>query len=301
MPCYRVFDLNIQAEFLIPAFEGAQIEHAAEIDVTIRNGHVPEKLAEAKKTGVCYQLGRHMLQLNVPGIGRYIARKGQEIIVEPETEASFDAVHALLLDGPLTGIFHQRGMLPFYGGAVAVNDYAVMICGISGTGKSTLIRELIKKGYPFVSDDLAVVTGKEGILGMLPGYPFQRLPLDTLERNGLSPDQYPAVRPGINQRRVPVEKNAWTNHSLPLKKIVVLTTWNREGMESKVLESDTLKFNLLHDAMHRQYLSGMGTGFAQFKLTAGLMEKMPATQVIHPREPNKIDETLDLLVEVLAS
>ena len=300
MECYRVFDLNLRAEFPIPAFEGTQIGPEAPIDLEIRNGHVPEKLSSARKTGVCYQLGPNALQLNVPGIARYLAREGLEIIVDPEPQASLDAVRSLLVDGPLSGILHQLGRLPFYGGAFVADDHAVMICGISGTGKSTILRELINRDYFCLSDDLAVIAEKEGSLYLLSGYPSQRLSLETLKINGMDADQFPPVRPGIQQHLVPIEQKAWCNHSLPLKAVVVLSTWNQDEIESKSLDPDALKFNLLHNAMHRQYLSGMGCGFSQFKMTADLMDLMPVTHLGHSGDPKKIHETVDRILEVLA-
>jgi len=297
MDFYRVFDLTFAAGFPIPEFGGAEIGSGSKVDVTILRGDVPEKLENAVKFGVCYQLGRNALQLNVEGIARYLAREGSEIIVDSEPDADFDAVRSFLLDAPLTGIMHQRGMLPLYGCAVQVRDHCVLFCGISGSGKSTTAREFIKRGYKLLTDDLAVITEQNGELIVLPGYPSQRLPLDVIKRGGLDPDDYPAIRQGIRQRRVPVLNSECTGKALPLKKVYIITTWNKTGIELKELEEDVLKFNLLHDTMHRQYLSGMGSGFALVKLTARLMNHMPAAQVIHPRTVDEMENMIGVLSE----
>ena len=50
-----------------------------------------------------------------------------------------------------------RGSLPFHGSAVAIESKGVLICGVSGAGKSSLTAALIAEGAQFISDDLSVV------------------------------------------------------------------------------------------------------------------------------------------------
>jgi len=298
---YRVYDLIFASELKMPEWKDVSIQYPTQLHVTIELGIVPKQLAGARKSGVCYQLGKGSLQLNVPGVARYLARNGNEIVVDPEPDASEDAVRAFLLDAPLCGILHQRGALPFYAAAVEVDEQAVMIAGISGTGKSTVARGLMHRGYKLISDDLTVVADRGGWLMVLGGYPCQRLPMDVLQREGLDPQAFTCMRQGIVQRRVPVLPEQWSGNTRPLKKIYLVTTWNKPDIELKALEEGNLKFNLLHDAMHRQYLSGMGGGFSLVKITAQLLNKMPAVQVIHGRSREGIEGCVDLVEENLKS
>jgi hypothetical protein len=297
---YRVFNLRIASGIPIPEFSGVEAPPDGEADLSIRQAGLAPELAGALKCGVCYQAGRNALQINVPGVARYLSLEGRDIMVDPEPDAPLDTVRSFLLDGPLTGILHQRGLLPLYGCGVKLGDECALICGISGKGKSTVAQELMARGYSINTDDLAVVEEHGGRLRVLPGYPSQRLPLDTLQRLGLAADDYPPVRPGISQRRVAVPDESWWGGALPLKKVIILTTWNRSGCELKEPEPDRVKFNLLHDAMHRQYLSGMGGGFALVKITAALMNQTPAIQVLHSREVKDISEMIDRLEEEMA-
>ncbi|MCP4691430.1 MAG: hypothetical protein GY859_25525 [Desulfobacterales bacterium] len=301
MAAYHVFDLEIHSQFETPPFEGAPGDPSREPDVVIRRGALPEKLEGARKFGVCYQLGRDALRLNVPGVAGYLARNGREIIVDPGPDAPPAAVNAFLLDAPLTGILHQRGALPLYGAAVQVGGGCALLCGVSGVGKSTAAGELIKRGRKLLTDDLAAVAEQNGKLVVRPGYPSRRLPVDVITRDGLDPGDYPRARPGLAQRRIPVAGEDWAGATLPLKKIYILTTWNDTGLSLEALEADDQKFNLLHGAMHRQYLSGMGGGFALVKLTARLMKETPAAQVLHGRRAADIEPMIDALEEDMAS
>ncbi len=294
---YNVYEMVFAAEMEFPEFSGVAVDSVEKPDVVIRRGGVAEKLENAQKIGVSYQLGRNALQLDVEGIARYLARDAGEIIIDQERDAPMDAVRSLLLDAPLTGVLHQRGMLPFYGGAVQVDDHCILFCGISGNGKSTAVREFMKRGYKLLTDDLAVVAEQNGALVVLPGYPSQRLPVDVIRRSVLDPGDYPRVRPGIHQRRVAVSKKDWAGKKLPLKKIYIMTTWNESGLELEELDVDDLKFNLLHDSMHRQYLSGMSTGFALVKLTSRLMNETPCARITQTKIEKDIDKMIEMLEE----
>lgn len=57
-----------------------------------------------------------------------------------------------------------RGGIPLHGSAVAIEGQGVLICGVSGAGKSSLVAALTAEGAQFVSDDLSVVVpGKDQI------------------------------------------------------------------------------------------------------------------------------------------
>jgi hypothetical protein len=69
-----------------------------------------------------------------------------------------------------------RGCVPFHGTAVEIDGRAVLICGASGLGKSTLGAGMIALGAKLISDDLSVLTLSEnGERLLYPGRPAMRL------------------------------------------------------------------------------------------------------------------------------
>lgn len=87
----------------------------------------------------------------------------------------FDGAHIEYLPGPewpgsLPISFYStiaaltvawRGLIPFHGSAVEVDGKAVLVCGDSGAGKSTIAAGLVEQGANFISDDLSVVGWSE--------------------------------------------------------------------------------------------------------------------------------------------
>lgn len=297
MNFYKIYDLVFASTLDIPYFEGVRMEFSETYDVSIQFGEFSNILPNSRKNGVLYQLGHQSFQLNVDGIAKYRVLNGKEINIFMEDNAEIEAVTSFLLDAPISALLHQRGLLPIYGAALKIEDKCVLICGISGNGKSTHAREFIKRGYKILTDDLAVVSQKDGYLNILTGYPSQRLPVDEVISAGLNKNDYKQVRNGINQLVVPIPHDYWHDSSLPLKKVYVLTTWNENSVEFKELEENDLKFNLLHDSFHRQYLSGMGSGFSLVKITVSLMSKIPAAQILSTRSTSEIEIIMDLLEE----
>lgn len=76
-----------------------------------------------------------------------------------------------------------RGTEVFHGSAVARNDGAFAVLGVSGAGKSTAALSLVRRGWEFVTDDLLAFDQRGGLLA---GPPFLRLDPRSLPPSGVS-------------------------------------------------------------------------------------------------------------------
>lgn len=57
----------------------------------------------------------------------------------------------------MAALFMQKKMLVFHASTININDKAVLFCGDSGLGKSTISETLVKQGYKKLSDDMSVI------------------------------------------------------------------------------------------------------------------------------------------------
>ena len=101
------------------------------------------------------------------------------------------AVRTYLLGFGIAMLSIQQGKLPIHCSALATPEGgAILIAGESGAGKSTLTAELLKRGYRFLADDMAVVdiSGKEGVW-VYPAFPYMKLCRDVVLRQGYPPEE----------------------------------------------------------------------------------------------------------------
>ena len=153
---YRVSGLSVASEIVLPGAIASIADGGAQ--VSIRRGPVPENLANPRSSGATWQIAGKQFLLRIPEIVRFLLTEGREIVFAPETEAGAADV-AIFILGTVFGILlHQREQVVLHASAVRVNGRAVLFCGSSGAGKSTIAAALAQRGYPLVTDDVCAVT-----------------------------------------------------------------------------------------------------------------------------------------------
>lgn len=127
-------------------------------DVRIRLRTVLASLPDATAKGPIWEMTPDRFLLRIAGIARFLLTSGREIAVELESGTSVDDV-AIFLIGTVFGILlHQRGQIVLHASAVRVGGKAVLFCGASGAGKSTIAAALGQRGYPLVNDDVCALS-----------------------------------------------------------------------------------------------------------------------------------------------
>jgi len=174
MYSYFVYGLGIHSD--LPLLE-LQVTKEVAVDVVLRRGSL-DGLREQVMAGG--NLDNFQLQVNVQhnpkirsyflsnvekvallyfkGIGTFLIRDGQEIIIDPvshildQRQLSF-----VILKSILPELIHQREQLILHANAIEVFGSAVAFMGESGAGKSTMTAALCKLGHKIVSDDVMVI------------------------------------------------------------------------------------------------------------------------------------------------
>lgn len=122
----------------------------------------------------------------------------------------------LVLGTGMALALHRRGLPVLHGTTVRVGDADLMVCGPSGTGKSTFTAALLRAGGVLVADDVGAV--EEG--RVRPGLGRIKLWADAARWFGHDPEQLKRVHPDFDKYSVTVER---VTEARPLRTIVVLT------------------------------------------------------------------------------
>ena len=164
-----------------------------------------------------------------------LIEQGTRVSYERKGEVSDLLLGAYLLGWGLSMLCHQQGRLAIHGSCVAGPKGALLICGNSGSGKSTVTRELLSRDYTFLADDIAVLHFNDNnTISANPAFPYQKLCRDAVERLALPPEELIYIDEKKDKFLVPYKGN-FPTEPLPVRGLVFLT----------VTQADTLTINEL--------------------------------------------------------
>lgn len=171
-------------------------------DAEVVIGEAPVAPGGATWTGPNWRLSPDRFLLHIPQTARISVEGGRRIDVEPLGGTAPHALAALVSGGVvLATLLHQRRRLALRASAVNVGGRAVLFCGASGTGKSTLAAALDRRGHAFLADDLcALDLAADGPPIVWPDRGRLLLWPAAIEALGLASGQ--PVRPGLSKRLV---------------------------------------------------------------------------------------------------
>ena len=150
---YRIAGLSVESEIELPG--AIEADRAAHAEVRIRRAATPDLLDGATARGPSWQIAGDRFLLDVPNVARFLLTKGSAIDFEPVSDVGLADVPIFILGTIFGTLLHQRGRIALHASAVRVNGRAVLFCGSSGAGKSTMAAALAQRGYHVVSDDIS--------------------------------------------------------------------------------------------------------------------------------------------------
>jgi energy-coupling factor transporter ATP-binding protein EcfA2 len=157
---FRIAGLTVGSDLPLPQMT-AMATSASSPDILIRRGLVPETLPHPSASGPTWEIAGDQFLLRVPEVARFLLQAGREVLFEPYDRGRPSDI-ALFATGTVFGILlHQREQAVLHASAVNVGGKAVLFCGRSGAGKSTMAAALGAAGYALLNDDISVI-GRDG-------------------------------------------------------------------------------------------------------------------------------------------
>lgn len=175
------------------------------------------------------------MTLIIPGVGRFLASRGERIVIDADPTAKETDVLLYLCGSVFGAIWLQRGLLPLHGSTVSCDSGSVMFMGPSGAGKSTLAAHFARAGWRLVADDVSVIRAVEGGLGVWPGSGRVKLATDSVESIDEDAGSLPGVGGTRGKYHVPLRPSSEAVGDARLRRIYLLSGWG-EAMESRPVE-----------------------------------------------------------------
>lgn len=182
---YHVYGLTLASQLELP--ELAPIPDPVVPDAEIRCTTVPDELEGATRHSSWLQTTADECQILIAGIASFRITRGRIIEVDRRIlkttgpGRSIGDVRLFLLGTALGTLIHQRNWLPLHISAVDTPFGVWAFTGPSGAGKSTTAAFLhYRRGWPLVSDDVAVIKPEDSLPYLFAGPPRLKLWKDAL-------------------------------------------------------------------------------------------------------------------------
>ena len=245
---YRAYSFSLKSSFPIP--ELLPSLHVNTADVVIKIETIHKLTDNLHKNDRSDQFNQLRLLLNIDQVAHYLIEDGNRITIEPYEGVTDIEIRLYLLGSAFGALMHQRGLLPVHGSAIIYKQKAILFCGESGIGKSTLAAGFIKKGLQILADDVCVVTLDQYNNPIVhPGYPQMKLWTDSLRKLGYQLN--PAITARSRQKKYSLPLQVEFSHEpVTLTGIYVIT--KGIAVECKIIELfGTNKISTLNKHIYR--------------------------------------------------
>ena len=230
-------------------------------------------------------------------------KKGEQVKVFYHPTIPINDIYTYFL-GPVIGcILRLKHQVCLHASVVNINQQAIAFIGAKTAGKSTLIATLAAKGYPVLSDDIAVLFEKNNTLQVSSGYPRLRLWRQSLAAiESINIENLDPVLAHIDKYYLPLngkEKQAWhfQKKPLPLQAVVYLN--NRNEQQYLALNRITLldAFLKLKQNIYADYMLEESLLKKEFDLFGRISREIPVLSLERPDDLQYLEETCKTIAD----
>ena len=291
MPRYRLYGFTLQSDIALLALPQIVGGDPADADVEISAGPVPETVHMAtsfrnwEAEPGCFLSTFHET-------GRFLVSDGRHIRYDRFDGADDSQVVSILLGTCMAALLMQRRILPVHSCSVRTERGAILVMGMSGAGKSTMLGGLLDLGLPMMADDVTgLIFDTDGRPTALPAFPATRLWADSLRRLGHDTEGLPRVRTDMAKYYRAIDY--FHPDPVPIRAIVYLQPTNLE--QAAFTELDPAKrVECLSRFVHRKnFLAGMELQRWAFQAAVETVRQVPMFHLMRPAhwvEPRELAE-----------
>jgi hypothetical protein len=294
---YSLADLRIISDLPLPGLTPCSGEIPSGGEILIRRAPVCESLSTVGATFPDGQCNETEFLMTIPGVGRYLLHKGNEILVDPAPASDHRDVCAYLL-GTMLGVQgHQRGTPPLHASAIDVAGGCVAFVGESGAGKSTLAAALAARQHQVIADDVCLLKrGDEGEIWAWPGIGRLRLWEDAVAALDCNCAGVERELRGLNKYLVPVPSPPNPSRPRRLRRIYQLHA-APDGCAPSMerLQGATVFEVLIQNIYRLGFAERMGYKPASFLVCAAAARDVPLFRFSRPRKFDALKESVELL------
>lgn len=226
---YYYYGVHLKSDWQLPYPQVQEPSSRFAATIELRRGikrsfsRVPRELMNVPEWFSCARLRNDSYYIRWKGLWDFlVSAKGKRITARRIGAESMESFYDYLLTQVLSFALLRQGIEPLHASVVVIDGRAVGFLGDSGHGKSTLVANFLKSGFPLVTDDMLVLQRRNGRFMAHPGLPriklFPRRAMTLLGRrvNGAR------MNPSTSKKVVPLRSDEACRVSVPLHSLYVL-------------------------------------------------------------------------------
>lgn len=302
---FRAYQLLFAAGFPIPEMipvDQGEPDGARLPDVFIDIGEFPDHLPETLGSSAVHEVNAEALLIRVAGVGRYLVKEGREVLIDPDDAASDHDLRVYLLGTCIGALLHQRGFLVLHASGIAMDEGCVLFAGDSGVGKSTLLAELLRRGYKMVVDDVCAVRfDPANGPSVVPSYPRTRLWADAAARLAIDTSDLPRTKSSWDKFERQVT-DQFSDREAKLVHVFHLTgPDDSSGLSLEHLDPIDAFRTLVNNTYRGILLDGMDLRKSHFALASSVASATEVSRVRRPAGHDTVEELASLILNSMGS
>ena len=290
---YKIYGLTIKSDIEIhPYLKIKNHENKYDINIligdTIKDNSIP-----LFDYGV-FKYYKNRINITINNVASYDLINGCKIVVNPSPNASINDVKKYIIGSCLGLLLFQRNTITLHGGALCINNTGVIISGNIGAGKTTLVSKFIEKNYPFLSDDVSVITTDDNKYVINSSFPQQKLCEDTVLSLGYDLSKLELIDEIKNKYYGPIVPN-FTKTPCEFKYFFYINCSDCDKVSYSEINGVN-KFQLIFNNIYRTEVIPKSLFSPMYiKKCLQISNKIKVYQINRPKNSNTINELTELI------
>lgn len=296
---YKVYGLNVESELLVPELSPLDKSEQNNIDVKISFGSMPRDIKELINRGIKANYQKQRMWFHIKDIASYCISNGNEITIELCEITDPQIVKVYILGSVLGMVLLQRDIVAIHGGSIVINGKGCIFTGDKGAGKSTLTTALRKKGYDFVSDDVASIKIDKTNM-IYPGFGYQKLCEDAMIKLGYNPSEFEPFRSDMNIKYIVPALDSFVDSEVQLEALFELEVGDVERVGLVEIKGNEKLQKLMKNIFRVEiipYVGGMTSIY--LKKCIDIAKSIKCYKIIRPKDMFTVDEQVKLVEELV--
>lgn len=291
---YKIYGLNVKSEKKID--ELVESNNTLNIDVEIKVDKIPKEKLKYLKDDIWLYVSKDISVFRIDNHVTYLIEDGNKITIEEKEGSDLQLVKTFLLGTSFGLLLKQRNIIAIHGGAILINNKAVIFTGNSGVGKSTITNAFRLNNFKFLADDVSVIEINENKVIVNPAYPQQKICRDVMEKMGYNISNFELIDEGRGKYVIPA-KESFTYSSKELGAIceIEVSDYDDVYME-EVLGIEKIKL-IMKSIYRSEIFFNIGVEKEYLKKMVELAKSIEVYKILRPKNKFSVDDQIKLILE----